>query len=108
MFEIGRLCVKLAGRDARRKCNISHLEPLKKVIKISKGISGDALKKELEKVGIVLRETKPKTKKPKQGKAQEKPVKKVVLKEAKKPSKPTEKKPVKVEEKPSKTETKKE
>ena len=58
MYEIGRLCVKLAGRDAgkkcviidilkdnyvmidgstrRRKCNTAHLEPLNQVIKIKK------------------------------------------------------------------------
>ena len=56
MIEIGRLCIKTAGRDAglkciivdilddkfvlidgetrRRKCNILHLEPLKDVVKI--------------------------------------------------------------------------
>jgi large subunit ribosomal protein L14e len=58
MYQIGRLCVKLAGRDARKKCviidvldnnfvmidgqtrrkkcNIRHLEPLDKVLKIKK------------------------------------------------------------------------
>ena len=108
MFEIGRKCIKLAGRDAnkicliieilddvyvmidgqtrRRKCNINHLEPLDKVLKISKGASHkevvDALKK--EKIEVV--ETKPKkvVEKPKKAvKKQkvEKPVKK------KKPSK---------------------
>jgi large subunit ribosomal protein L14e len=63
MIEIGRLCVKTAGRDAglkciivdilddkfvlidgetrRRKCNILHLEPLKDVIKIKKNASHD-------------------------------------------------------------------
>ncbi len=61
MVEIGRVCMKIAGRDAgkigvivdvvddhyvlidgetrRRKCNISHLELLNKVIKIEKGAS---------------------------------------------------------------------
>jgi|APSaa5957512622_1039677.scaffolds.fasta_scaffold23648_1 large subunit ribosomal protein L14e len=59
MFEVGRVCIKLAGRDAgntcivvdlvddnyvlidgnvrRRKCNTSHLKPLKDTIKIKKG-----------------------------------------------------------------------
>jgi large subunit ribosomal protein L14e len=61
MFEIGRVCVKIAGRDAgktaivvdkasgervlidgnvrRRKCNIKHLEPLQDILKLKKGAS---------------------------------------------------------------------
>ncbi len=88
MIEIGRLCVKTAGRDAglkciivdilddkfvlidgetrRRKCNILHLEPLKDVIKIKKNASHDEVKKEFEKLDLKARETKtkPKTDKP--------------------------------------------
>jgi len=77
MFEIGRLCVKIAGRDAglkclvievidsnyvlidgqtrRRKCNIKHLEPLDKVLKVKKGISHDDVLKELKKEGIEVK-----------------------------------------------------
>ena len=84
MIEIGRLCVKLAGRDARlkcvvvdilddkfvlidgetrrRKCNILHLEPLKEVIKIKKKASHEEIKKEFEKLGLKTMETKPKQK----------------------------------------------
>tara|TARA_Y100000310_G_C20288751_1_gene626187 strand:+ start:67 stop:555 length:489 start_codon:yes stop_codon:yes gene_type:complete len=84
MIEIGRLCVKTAGRDAglkciivdilddkfvlidgetrRRKCNILHLEPLKDVIKIKKNASHDEVKKEFEKLDLKARETKPKQK----------------------------------------------
>jgi len=84
MIEIGRLCVKLAGRDAglkcvvvdilddkfvlidgetrRRKCNILHLEPLKDVIKIKKKASHEEVKKEFEKLGLKVWETKPKQK----------------------------------------------
>src|SRR3990167_5018605 len=84
MIEIGRLCVKLAGRDAglkcvvvdilddkfvlidgetrRRKCNILHLEPLKDVIKIKKKASHEEIKKEFEKLGSKVWETKPKQK----------------------------------------------
>ncbi len=93
MFEIGRLCVKIAGRDAgktcvvvdkvdesnvliagetrRRKCNVRHLEPLKKVIKIKKGISQSDLKKEFDKLGLSFWESKPKKagEKPKKSKA---------------------------------------
>lgn len=89
MIEIGRLCIKIAGRDAglkcvivdildnkfvlidgetrRRKCNIMHLEPLKDVIKVKKNVSHDEVKKEFEKLGLKARETKPKqkTEKPK-------------------------------------------
>lgn len=90
MIEVGRICVKIAGRDAglkcividildknyvlidgetrRRKCNILHLEPLKQVIKIKKNASHEEVKKEFEKLGLKSRETKPKEKK-------EKPVK---------------------------------
>ena len=84
MIEIGRLCVKTAGRDAglkciivdiledkfvlidgetrRRKCNILHLEPLKDVIKINKNASHEEVKKEFEKLGLKARKTKPKAK----------------------------------------------
>ena len=74
MYEIGRLCVKIAGRDAnkkaviidkiddkhvlidgqvrRRKCNVKHLEPLGKVFEIGKNASHtkvkDIFKKELD------------------------------------------------------------
>jgi len=78
MFEIGRLCVKIAGRDAglkcividkiddnyvlidgqtrRRKCNIKHLEPIDKVLKVKKGLAHDEVLKELKKEGIEIKE----------------------------------------------------
>ena len=87
MIEIGRLCIKTAGRDAglkcviidilddkfvlvdgetrRRKCNILHLEPLKDNIKIKKNASHEDIKKEFEKLGFKARETKPKQRKEK-------------------------------------------
>ncbi len=59
MFDIGRICVKIAGRDAgrtcviidvledgyvlvdgqtrRRKCNVRHLEPTKTTVELKKG-----------------------------------------------------------------------
>lgn len=83
-IEIGRLCVKIAGRDAgkkaiiidilddkyvlidgetrRRKCNILHLEPLNQVIKIKKNASHEDVSKVLKEIGIQSRETKPKQK----------------------------------------------
>ena len=96
MIEVGRLCVKIAGRDAglkcliveildnnyvlidgetrRRKCNILHLEPLKEVIKIKKGASHEEIKKEFEKLGLEAKETKPKEAKKKPLKVRKKKV----------------------------------
>ncbi len=87
MFEVGRLCIKIAGRDAglkcvvvdvldsnyvlidgetrRRKCNVDHLEPLKDVVKIEKNASHEDVKKAFEGVGLKARETKPKKAAPK-------------------------------------------
>lgn len=98
MFEIGRLCVKLAGRDAgkkcvvvevlegnyvlidgetrRRKCNLAHLEPLKEVIKIKAKASHEEITKTLEPLGFKVLNTKPK-------KVSEKPKKKSRVKKQK-------------------------
>ena len=84
MFEVGRLCVKLAGRDAgkkcvvievleknyvlvdgetrRRKCNIMHLEPLNQVIDITDKASHETVISEFEKIDLVPRITKPRQK----------------------------------------------
>ena len=84
MFEVGKLVVKTAGRDAnkkaviinvidethvmidgetrRRKCNIAHLEPLETVIKIAKDASHDEVKKAFEKIGLSVKDSKPKQK----------------------------------------------
>jgi large subunit ribosomal protein L14e len=80
MFDVGRICIKLAGRDSnkicvvidviddkfvlidgqtrRRKCNIMHLEPLDKTIKIGKKASHDSVVKELKKAGYEVLEEK--------------------------------------------------
>lgn len=111
MNEIGRLCIKLAGRDAgktcvivdqlennyvlvagetrRRKCNIAHLEPMNKTISIKKGASQADIKKEFEKLGLKVFESKPKkaTERPKKQKQ-----KKIVLEEKPKKAKKEEKK----------------
>ena len=82
MIEIGRLVVKLAGRDAglkglivdvldknyilidgqvrRRKCNILHIEPLQKVLKIKKGASHNEVVTALKEEGIEVIEKKKK------------------------------------------------
>ncbi len=84
MIEIGRICLKLAGRDAgrecvivdvlddnyvlidgnvrRRKCNILHLEPMEKKVDIKKGASHEEIKKEFSKLKIPVWETKRKEK----------------------------------------------
>ncbi len=84
MIEIGRVCIKTAGRDAskkcviidilddkyvlidgetrRRKCNILHIEPLNQVIKIEKNASHEEVAKSFKELGIETRQTKPKPK----------------------------------------------
>jgi len=123
MYEIGRLCVKLAGRDARmkcviievldnnyvmidgqtrrRKCNINHIEPLDKVLKLKKKATHSEVKTALKKEGIEVVDTKPK-------KSKERPRKVKKAKEIVKAEEPKEKeKPKKKAAKPKKTETKK-
>ena len=108
MFEIGRLCIKIAGRDAgkkcivievleknyvlidgltrRRKCNIAHIEPLKDIIKIKKNASHEEVKKIFKKLGLEIKDSKPKKAgiKPKKSKVVKK---KSEVRETKKPAK---------------------
>ena len=85
-IEIGRVCIKTAGRDAgnycaivdtfdnnfalidggtrRRKCNILHLEPTSKLIEISKGASHEAVAEAFKGLNLPVWGTKPKTKQP--------------------------------------------
>ena len=84
MIEIGRVVVKIAGRDAggkaiivniiddnfvlidgqvrRKKCNIKHIEALDQVVKIKKGADHDSVISELKKLGIEVKEKKSKEK----------------------------------------------
>ena len=88
IFEVGRVCMKLAGRDAnkycavtkvidtsfveidgqtrRRKCNVSHLEPLDKVIKIKEGANNSEVAKALTEAGFETKEKSSKSSKNKQ------------------------------------------
>ena len=108
MFEVGRLCIKIAGRDAglkcvvvesldenfvmidgqtrRRKCNIKHLEPLKEVIKLKSKASHNNVVSEFKKLKIELKETKPKkaTVRPKKLKKEKIKISEEEIKEAKK------------------------
>ncbi len=83
MIEVGRLCLKLAGRDAgktcvvvevlddrhvlvdgetrRRKCNILHLEPLTDTLDIKKGASHETVVKAFSQKGLTA--ASPKSKK---------------------------------------------
>lgn len=85
MIEIGRLCIKTAGRDGgrkcvivdiiddnyvlidgdvrRKRCNIRHLEPLTEKINIRKGAGHDVVAAEFKKLKIGVWETKKKEKK---------------------------------------------
>ena len=130
MIEIGRLCLKIAGRDAggkcvivdilddkfvmidgnvrRRKCNVSHLEPFNDTIKISKGASHDAVKAEFDKLKEPVWSTKPKakTERPKKVRGKKKKAEEAAAAETKgkKPAKKVAKKaaPKAEEKKPSK------
>ena len=82
IFDVGRICMKIAGRDAGRTCvvvepidtvfvlvdgdvrrkkvNIKHLEPLPEMIAINKGASHQQVSQEFKKLGLPVWETKPK------------------------------------------------
>jgi len=99
MIEIGRVCVKLAGRDAKKRCvivdiiddktviidgetrrkkvNIKHIEPTKTKITIKKGASRADVVKEFKKLGIELKEKKSKKPKERPKKARKQKQKKI-------------------------------
>ena len=77
VMEVGRVCVKLAGREAgekcvivdvidrthvlvsgqnvkRRRCNIRHLEPLPNKLEVPKGASDEEVKRALESAGLLV------------------------------------------------------
>lgn len=82
MIEIGRLVMKIAGRDAgkkaiiinilddkfvlidgetrRRKVNVLHIEPLNQVVKIEKNASHEEVAKIMKEIGTEATQTKPK------------------------------------------------
>lgn len=83
IFPVGRLCVKLTGRDAgrkgvvvevidqnyvvidgatrRKKVNVKHLEPLSSIIELKDKASHGEVTKALEKLGLTVLDTKKKT-----------------------------------------------
>jgi len=84
MIDVGRVCMKIAGRDAgklcvvvevqdesfvvidgatrRRKCNVRHLEPLEQVLEIKSGADHAAVVSAFEKMGVSIAEKKSKAK----------------------------------------------
>ncbi|MBI2671009.1 hypothetical protein HYX18_03470 [Candidatus Woesearchaeota archaeon] len=81
MLTIGRICIKTAGRDKdrvgividlindkfvlidgnvrRKRCNISHLEPLPEIVNIDKNAPVEIVKKELSALGYrIVEKTK--------------------------------------------------
>jgi large subunit ribosomal protein L14e len=84
MFDIGRVCMKIAGRDAgmkcfvvdvidehyvmidgqtrRRKCNIKHLEPLAQIVQINKNAPAPEIVRALKELGVIVEEKKPRAK----------------------------------------------
>ena len=125
MINIGRVCVKIAGRDAgqkcvvldiiddnfvmidgqtrRRKCNIKHLEPLNQEIDVRKGASHEAVVSAFSNIGIEIIEKKArqKTVKPvkQRGKAEKAEEGKKTKKEKKKEEKAAKKAEKKAEKK---------
>ena len=77
MFEVGRVCIKLSGRDANRNCvileeidknyvlvdgnvrrkkvNKSHIEPLNKVLNVKKGSKTEDILKLFEENNIKVK-----------------------------------------------------
>lgn len=76
VMDVGRICVKIAGREAgrqcvvvevldqnfvmiagpkvkRRRCNITHLEPTDKRIDIPPGADDETIKRAMETAGVV-------------------------------------------------------
>ncbi len=122
MIEIGRLCIKIAGRDSgkkcvivdilddsfvlidgetrRRKCNMRHLEPLKESIKIKKAADHTVIVSEFKKLGIELTESKPRKPTEKQKQLRSADRKKLAPKETKEKAKESKDKDTGSEVKP--------
>lgn len=98
LFDVGRVCIKIAGRDARkkcvvvevidnnyvlidgetrrRKCNVAHLEPLDLVVELESGAENAAAVEALKAEGIVCTGKKESTKQPQPRPKKQKQVKK--------------------------------
>lgn len=131
MMEIGRLCVKTAGRDSKRKCviidviddnyvfidgdvrrkkcNRAHLEPLSQVLDLNKMAPHESVVKAFSDLGLSVWSSKKKDNKvPKSEKPVSARVKRAEDNKAKKTEKPKKEakpKPVKESSKPKKANT---
>ncbi len=98
IFDVGRVCVKIVGRDAgkkcvvadvlehpyvmidgetrRRKCNIAHLEPLNVVVDLSANARNEEVVEALKQEGIVCALKKESKKQPQPRPKKQKVVKK--------------------------------
>jgi large subunit ribosomal protein L14e len=107
MFKIGQVCIKIAGRDAgniaiivdniddnyvlidgnvrRKKCNVTHLEPLEDVLKIKKNASTTDVKKAMmtSKIKVIEKKAIKKTPKKKVEEKKKKETKKKTKKDGK-------------------------
>ena len=124
MIETGRVCIKIAGRDAGKKCvvtgiiddsfvlidgetrrkkvNVKHIEPTSTKIDIKKNASHEEVVEEFKKIGIKIKE-----KKPKQAKERPKKQRKQKAKEEGTENKEKAKKEKKEEKKEKKAKAKK-
>jgi len=108
VLKIGRLCMKIAGRDSRnkcvivdvvddtyvlidgqvrrKKCNIKHLEPLNQVLEIKKGAAHEEVVQAFKKLNIEIRErkSKEKTERPRKQRKRKEVMKEETKKHAKK------------------------
>jgi len=98
LYDVGRVCMKIAGREAgrycivlenvndnfvlvdgdvlRKRCNVAHLEPLNIVLKVEKTSSKPEIIAMLKKEGLLKEKKEKKAAKEKKGPKKEKPVKK--------------------------------
>lgn len=110
-LSVGQLCIKTAGRDSgkicvvldlidknfvlidgqtrRKRSNITHLETVEGKIDIKPKADHATVKKELEKLGIITEDSKPRETKPRQ-------LSQRILSEKKEPTKVSTKKPAKI------------
>ena len=109
LFQVGRVCLKTAGRDAGRKCvvvetlenfyvlvdgnvrrkkvNIKHLEPLAEIVELKNKASHDEVKVAFEKLGLSVWDTKAKKVATRPKKQKKKRVKEEIKKKSKKEKK---------------------
>ncbi len=113
MMEVGRLCVKTAGRDSNLKCviidvldarfvmvdgqtrrkkvNVAHLEPLNEVLKIKKNDAHETIAKLFAEKGFEMKSKSKKAKKASTGRQVSARQQKAVANKAEKTAKPAKK-----------------